>query len=170
MKKSKSRKTVNGTAAAPATRARVASLEELQALCREPIILPLDFGNGKTVEIEMFRLTVPQQEELLEILRKFTPPLVPSKVAGGKPEYNEEDPTYLKQVEGQMRISRAVGVYRACPVLQAAEHLTHDEIVKRLAEKLTDGVLDSIYVTLRTEDVRVADRANFTTAPVSPGS
>lgn len=150
----------------------VGSLAELETLCREPISVRLKAG-GKTIEVQAYRLTVRQEEERLTIIRKYTPPMITKGPDGrplARPEYDERNPEYLANLEKQMRLARAVAVYRAVPIFQSGEEMSHEEIKQRLEERLTDGVLNAIYETLMVEDVTLAERTNFTTAPVSAGS
>jgi len=151
---------------------RMMSLDQLAGVCREPIVVRL-LSNGKVVEVEAFRLTVDQEEERLAIMRKYTAPMITKGPDGrplAKPEYDPQNPEFLEKVEKQMRLARAVAAYRACPCLQVPEPLSHEQIQRRLEEHLTDGVLNGIYQVLLTQDISLAERANFTTAPDLSGS
>jgi hypothetical protein len=171
MKKSKVEKQTLKTPLDPVVTV-VTTLKELVEMATTPKVIRLKMGE-KSVEFAVCRLTAEQEEERLGILRKHLPPLIRNGPDGkplARPEYDQDNPEFQAKLEKQMRIARSVAVYRGCRILQSAESLSHEAITSRLQSQLPDLVLERIYSEIVDPDVEVADRANFTTAPESPGS
>lgn len=153
---------------------RVQSMDMLLEACRTPMVVPIKLGRQR-LEIELYRLTGQQEEERLDILRKVTPPPMPG-TDKNRPEYDENNPQYIAKLMKQMRISRAVALYRACPILskkgefELRENASHEDICAMLERLLPEEVLAELHQVLMRPEILVADRANFTTAPDSRGS
>lgn len=150
----------------PPAPTRIASWQQLDELCAAPITARF-LLDGRLIELPLRRLS-PAEQHRLDTVYNFTsarssevrPPLV----AGASDKYNHEDADYVLKLEHLRRLARAMTIYAACPVLQAAGPVLtqREEIAVFVNSKLTDQLLDLLFVTISVGGLDLADRVSFT--------
>lgn len=145
---------------------RVNTLEELEAMCREIIPVPVQL-NGKVVRIPVRRLTPDETVQLDEKLAVVHPPLIKPDGPDGKPVYDFTNPDYLKQIAQTTRLVRSIGLYWTCPLFQQSKPGLQDAtaIHEFIMGQLTEGLLETLWGVVTSEGASLEKRVNFTLPP-----
>jgi hypothetical protein len=148
-----------------AKEAPIQTLEELQKICRAPLRCEFILQEKK-VTVEVHRLTPLQTDEIEAIRREPTPPILKGRTPEeNKPNY--EDPAYKDACAKHGKLARAMTIYFGCPLFATEKPgLTNREHVYEFVQsKLTDLILEVIYLTISGEALRVREvneKVNFT--------
>jgi hypothetical protein len=122
------------------------SLEDLDKLCREPVKIAIPLLNGAPVEIEARRLTPAEAGRVNLELRRAMPKIVPGEKPG-EDRFDLTDPDYQKRRQEALVRARALAIYLAIPIFQAAKPGLQDaeEITAFVQSRLTEEVLALLF-------------------------
>jgi hypothetical protein len=139
----------------------VTSAEQLQALCRKPIVCTFRIDR-QAVSVEVQRLSPQAEEAVRAIRREAQPPW--NKEQG---DYNRLDPKFLNARDNLERIARSLTIYSGCPMVSAGKPgLTNRNDIHAYVQTLfSDTILEIIFLTISGGGIELEDRANFISTP-----
>jgi hypothetical protein len=100
----------------PKTPPPLLSLAQLNALCRKPMRVEMNFC-GSPLSIECYRLTPGQDAALAEIIEVVTPPMIRGKkMEDDRPDFSDEK-FLIDKLRAEQQ-ARALGLFWCVPILK----------------------------------------------------
>lgn len=141
----------------------LATLAELNALCREKKKVEFVF-NGKPCEIEIMCLTPAQQAKVQDIENSVQPPLIKGKTSE-EDRFDITNANYIKAKGDASNKARAVGLYWCVPAFQADRPgLTDPQLILNyMQDQLSENILETLWrAVIMAGGVQQSELVNFT--------
>jgi hypothetical protein len=144
---------------------KIVKLSDLQSMVDETFDVEVDLPLQGTVAITGRRLSPAELEVVQSIANSVLPPQVKGTPAE-KPVFNDNDPDYLRNKKRVLITARAVALYTAYPMFREEKPKLekHSDIYEFVQSKLTEPILETLFVPLNDGGLRKVALVNFTSA------